>query len=79
MWYSLDQWGKDHSNSTVPQCYSATDCFGDEYASEKCCASISMSEEMVGAEDLYIYRCLDMGLIGMDLDFKIGSDMQVNV
>ena len=71
----------------------ASDCFGNEYATEKCCASISMvsegeeheahtdehAEEGHGGETYHMYRCLDMGLIGMNMDFKIGEDVQVSV
>jgi hypothetical protein len=76
LWYSLDQWGKDNSASEQPQCMTASDCFGSEYATEKCCASISMGAD---EEAYYMYRCLDMGLVGMNMDFSIGDDVQVNV
>jgi hypothetical protein len=75
MWYSLDQWGRDNAGSDAPQCGSATDCMGLDYDSEKCCAGISMTSEMTGATNHYLYRCIDMGLIGMSMEFKIGSDM----
>lgn len=78
MWYSLDQWGRANSASDAPQCSSASDCLGLEYSSEKCCAGISMSS-MMGRDNAYIYRCIDAGLIGMSMEFNMGSDTQVRV
>ena len=63
MYYSLDQWGRANAASPVPQCHSAVDCLGIDYASDKCCGGIAITEIM-GREDYYIYRCLDRGLVG---------------
>lgn len=79
MWYSLDQWGRENSGSDAPQCGSATDCLGADYTSEKCCAGIAMTSAMTNSTNHYLYRCLDMGLIGMSMEFNIGSDLQVNI
>lgn len=79
LYYSLDSWGRENSASLQPQCGEATDCFGAEYSSEKCCAAISMSEGPMGAENMYSYRCLDMGMLGMNMAFSLGDGMKVNI
>ena len=33
----------------------------------------------MGREDYYIYRCLDRGLVGWQMDFSLGRGVQVSV
>ena len=68
LWYSLDQWGRANPDTDTPQCSTAADCLGMDYSSEKCCAGISMSS-LFGMENYYVYRCLDAGLIGMNMEY----------
>ena len=49
-----------------------------DYASEKCCGGIAITE-LMGRDDYYIYRCLDRGLVGWQMDFSLGPDVQVSV
>ena len=78
LWYSLDSWGREHPNDDQPQCESEGDCLGEEgeTTEQKCCASIRFREASTMGENLYIYRCLNRGLIGANVHFIVpGSDI----
>ena len=80
LWYSLDLWGQDHSDQPINQCITWEDCLGNEYASEKCCAGISMTSlENLNIQQVYWRRCLDKGLIGSNMQFNVGTTIDVGV
>ena len=82
IWYSLNAWGRDHASDDQTQCESYNDCLGEEDLSDdlKCCASIKFKERSKIGENLYIYRCLNRGLIGVNMHFLVpDSDIDVQI
>jgi len=77
LWYGLDAWGRNNPASDQPQCTDTGDCFGQDFEIQKCCGAIALSEGSANGENIYMYRCLDRGLIGSIIEFRLGDSIDV--
>jgi hypothetical protein len=79
LYFSLDTWGRANPTSEESQCVANTDCFGNDFSSQKCCASIAIEEGSKMSENVYLYRCLDRGIVPASLEFTLIDNIEVQV
>ena len=69
LFYQLDEWGRENSNSIEDQCVRKIDCFNEEIGFERCCAEIFLT--LNNADQAYLRRCLNVGLLAEDLNVTL--------